>query len=125
MLALYLRIPFNIVISDPSCLIQNILLPWEMKRDVEKHLRHIHLLAIKLIGLPLVHCSKIKKMVAIANKHQMRLSRSIKHTLCLKCKTVLIPCVTCRSRLVRRECGLCLVTECYCGNEKVIVLKGR
>lgn len=96
-----------------------------MKRDVEENLKYLHVLAVKTVDMPLVHRNKIRRMIAISNKHQIRLAKEIKRTLCFGCHTVLIPSVTCVSRIVRKECGLCMVTVCGCRKEKVIVMKNK
>lgn len=94
-------------------------------RDVEEHLAHLYAAAFHTVHLPLVHRAKIRRMIAVANKHQIRLAREIKRTLCLKCHRMLIPGISCESMVVRRLCGLCLVSVCGCGSEKVFVMKNR
>lgn len=96
-----------------------------MRKDIEEHLRYLYMVALRTVDTPSIHRNKIKKMVAMSNKHQIRLARGIKRTLCMECFGVMIPGISCTSRIVRRGHGLCVVAVCRCSNEKTVVMKNR
>lgn len=54
---------------------------------------------------------KIKELLQLANKNQIRLGK-IKHCICKKCFTFLTPKINCKAQIEKSECGLRIVTTC-------------
>ncbi|RVD91447.1 RNase P subunit Rpr2 [Tubulinosema ratisbonensis] len=68
----------------------------------------------------------IKKLLALSEKYQIRLSKQIKRSICKKCKSILIANLNCESKVERKSEGMCLITVCFsCKNEIKIVYQNK
>ncbi|KCZ76477.1 hypothetical protein H311_02525 [Anncaliia algerae PRA109] len=68
----------------------------------------------------------IKKIIDLSKKHQLRLSKEIKRSICRKCYSIMIINLNSSSRIEKLKEGTSLITICLaCNNEKRIVFQGK
>lgn len=68
--------------------------------------------------------SKIKQLVELSKKYQVRLNQNIKKNVCFDCYNLLIPAKTCKSRVIKTQSGVYLVIICECKKEKRFCFRG-
>lgn len=77
-----------------------------------------HLFSLSYAMLPMdsrVSRDLLRRLVRMSNKRRVKLSCNIKRSICAGCYCMLIPSVTCTSKIVRDASGVYLKTVCGCG----------
>lgn len=88
-----------------------------------KTIDYLYNLAIKLPYKSL-SSTKCKELLELSSKNLVKLKK-VKHTICFKCNSILIPNFSSQSKFVRRESGFCFEITCKnCENIKNMVIRG-
>ncbi|KAM0673045.1 hypothetical protein GVAV_003536 [Gurleya vavrai] len=86
---------------------------------------NVHLKYLFNLGIELKDADYIEQLDLLAKKNQIRLSQELKRNICIKCKKILIPTVTCKSEIVKETNGLFLKIKCKCGCIKNFSFRGQ
>lgn len=95
-------------------------------RAVKAQLVYLYTISFKLLDYPQISRMAIKKLLFIAKKCQIRLSRDMKRSICKNCLSLLVPLVTSSTKIEKSLCGTGLVVKCkMCGVERRFLVKGQ
>lgn len=88
------------------------------------HLRYLFNIAIECSGTE-IEKKSIKTIKLLTKKHQIRLSQNIKRNICFECNRILIPTVSCTSKIMQEENGTFFVILCNCKQMKKYCFRGQ
>lgn len=92
---------------------------------VATHLNYLYALSFRLVCHPLSRVL-VRKLVGLAKKHQFRLAREMKRSICKKCFSLLVPVITSETCLEKSVAGLGLAVTCKaCGYTRKFMMKGE